>query len=238
MAPKKEIVLIGDSRIKSVTVKENGEPLVDLLKEFPALKFDLERDHVQKQSRFISLARRRVGEMLVEAQGSLPKGYKLLIKECHRPMWVQKGFWEGYSEYLRKKFPDWSESEVYNECSKLNAPLEVAPHTTGGAVDLTLTTDAGDLVDMGTPFNASPLETDMATYTDATSITDEAKKNRQILVTALVKVGFVNYPTEWWHWSYGDKYWAFMKNEPAAIYESREVEEVRLSECELHPSGK
>jgi D-alanyl-D-alanine dipeptidase len=23
--------------------------------------------------------------------------------------------------------------------------------------------------------------------------------------------GFVNYPSEWWHWSYGDKYWGFAK---------------------------
>jgi hypothetical protein len=21
--------------------------------------------------------------------------------------------------------------------------------------------------------------------------------------------GFVNYPTEWWHFSYGDRYWAY-----------------------------
>ena len=37
---------------------------------------------------------------------------------------------------------------------------------------------------------------------------------------ALVNVGFVNYPTEYWHWSYGDKYWAFIKKQPFAIYDS------------------
>jgi zinc D-Ala-D-Ala dipeptidase len=30
--------------------------------------------------------------------------------------------------------------------------------------------------------------------------------------------GFVNYPHEWWHFSYGDRYWAYAKDEPAAIY--------------------
>jgi D-alanyl-D-alanine dipeptidase len=24
----------------------------------------------------------------------------------------------------------------------------------------------------------------------------------------MTEAGFVNYPLEWWHWSYGDKYWA------------------------------
>jgi D-alanyl-D-alanine dipeptidase len=28
----------------------------------------------------------------------------------------------------------------------------------------------------------------------------------------------VNYPTEWWHWSYGDRYWALMTGAPAALY--------------------
>jgi D-alanyl-D-alanine dipeptidase len=25
-------------------------------------------------------------------------------------------------------------------------------------------------------------------------------------------------PTEWWHWSYGDRYWALMTGAPAALY--------------------
>jgi D-alanyl-D-alanine dipeptidase len=28
--------------------------------------------------------------------------------------------------------------------------------------------------------------------------------------------GFVNYPPEWWHWSYGDKYWAFISGRPVS----------------------
>jgi zinc D-Ala-D-Ala dipeptidase len=30
--------------------------------------------------------------------------------------------------------------------------------------------------------------------------------------------GFVCYPSEWWHWSYGDKYWAFLTNNESALY--------------------
>jgi len=35
--------------------------------------------------------------------------------------------------------------------------------------------------------------------------------------------GFVNYPTEWWHWSYGDRYWAYATHRSAAIYGPVEV---------------
>ena len=31
------------------------------------------------------------------------------------------------------------------------------------------------------------------------------------------KAGFINYPAEWWHWSYGDCYWAYF-NKCDAIY--------------------
>jgi hypothetical protein len=30
--------------------------------------------------------------------------------------------------------------------------------------------------------------------------------------------GFINYSTEWWHWSYGDRYWALITKADSAIY--------------------
>jgi D-alanyl-D-alanine dipeptidase len=30
--------------------------------------------------------------------------------------------------------------------------------------------------------------------------------------------GFVNYPTEWWHWSYGDRYWAYALGKRIAFF--------------------
>ena len=30
--------------------------------------------------------------------------------------------------------------------------------------------------------------------------------------------GLVNYPTEWWHWSYGDRYWALATGADRAMY--------------------
>nr|WP_211267284.1 M15 family metallopeptidase [Nonomuraea candida] len=30
--------------------------------------------------------------------------------------------------------------------------------------------------------------------------------------------GFVNYPTEWWHWSFGERYWAFITRARYARY--------------------
>ena len=217
------MILIGDMRVKNIPVHESNEPFVDLAEDFHELVFDLERIHVQKESKSISYGRKEIGHMLMKAQALLPSGTKLLIKECYRPMAVQKKSWDGYTNYLKNKFPSWSEQEIYNECSKLNAPLDVAPHTTGGAVDLTLIDEHGQWLEMGTEFNASPLQTADATYTSAKNISEQARTNRKLLISVMTKVGFVNYPTEWWHWSYGDKYWALMTNTSPAIYSSREL---------------
>ena len=36
----------------------------------------------------------------------------------------------------------------------------------------------------------------------------------------LTAAGLVNYPTEWWHWSFGDRYWALLTGAAAACYDA------------------
>ncbi|WP_436497025.1 M15 family metallopeptidase [Actinokineospora sp. HUAS TT18] len=98
------------------------------------------------------------------------------------------------------------------------SPRPTSPRTWRAAVDLTLCTDAGEELDMGTKVNASPEESDLARYTAAPNISAKASANRRLLADALPAVGMVNYPTEWWHWSYGDRYWATASGAAAARY--------------------
>ena len=71
---------------------------------------------------------------------------------------------------------------------------------------------------MGTPLNATPEDSAGACYFAAENISNEARHHRKILAAALAEAGLVNYPTAWWHWSYGDRYWAFTTGHSAAIY--------------------
>jgi hypothetical protein len=43
---------------------------------------------------------------------------------------------------------------------------------------------------------------------DASGLSRSARRNRDLLAEVMVGAGFVNYPTEWWHWSFGDRCWA------------------------------
>jgi D-alanyl-D-alanine dipeptidase len=55
-------------------------------------------------------------------------------------------------------------------------------------------------------------------YFAADGISREARANRDLLATVLCREGLVNYPTEWWHYSYGDRYWALATGAAAALY--------------------
>jgi len=91
----------------------------------------------------------------------------------------------------------------------------VPPHLTGGTVDLTIVDQKNRQLDMGTKY----LEFNTKTYTFSKSISKKVKNNRKLLINAMETAGFVNYPLEWWHWSYGDRYWAAVLNKKYSIYD-------------------
>lgn len=66
--------------------------------------------------------------------------------------------------------------------------------------------------------NVSPEESAGACSTQADTIGVDARRHRDMLSTALSAAGLVNYPTEWWHWSYGDRSWALPTGAAAALY--------------------
>ncbi|GIJ26964.1 D-alanyl-D-alanine dipeptidase [Micromonospora qiuiae] len=200
------MILLGDPRVAAVPGADDGEPLVDL-RDLPELRLD---DRVADPAGAYARLRRGVVERLLAAQRALPGGLRLLVIEGYRPYQAQLDIFTGYRNELRRRHPDWSPERVYRETTKFVSPVEVAPHSTGGAVDLTLCTDDGAELDMGTVVDATPEASGNACFTAASSISARARRHRRILVTALAGAGLVNYPTEWWHWSYGDRYWALL----------------------------
>ncbi|MFC7374674.1 MULTISPECIES: dipeptidase [unclassified Brachybacterium] len=62
---------------------------------------------------------------------------------------------------------------------------------------------------------------DGACFTDSGNITAKARWWRDTLGTALTRAGLVNYRPEWWHWSFGDRYWAAVTGAESAIYSPR-----------------
>ncbi|MGA5300547.1 M15 family metallopeptidase [Nucisporomicrobium flavum] len=198
------MILLSDPRVAAVPSRDDGDRLVDL-RDVPELRLD---GRAADPAGAYARLRSEVASRLVDAQSKLPDGVRLLVVEGYRPRAAQQAIFTGYQEELRRLHPSWGEARLRVEASKFVSPVEVAPHSTGGAVDLTLCTPEGIELDMGTPVDATPVESDDACFTGARNISAAAGENRRVLIDALTAVGLVNYPTEWWHWSYGDRYWA------------------------------
>ncbi|GAA2853684.1 M15 family metallopeptidase [Streptosporangium fragile] len=208
----RDIVLISDPRVASVPVEESGEQLIDVRGR---LRTD---DRLADAAGAFAHLREGLLARLEQAQAQLPDGYRLLVVEGYRPVAAQQQIFDEYSAELMAAYPDMSPAEIRVAASRYVSPVEVAPHTAGAAVDLTLCTEDGIEIDMGTPLNATPEQSGGACYTDAPGLPPEARHHRKLLGVALDAAGLVNYPTEWWHWSYGDRYWAMTTGAPAALY--------------------
>ena len=209
-----DIILLSDPRVAATRVTENGELLADA-REFTALRIDTRKaDHDGSYAHLRADVLRR----LLLAQAALPSGIRLLMVEGFRPPALQRHYFDTYAATLRTAHPDAGPDRIRELASAYISPPEVAPHVSGGAVDLTLCTEDGRELSLGTEVNATPEESEGGCRTAAANIDAEARANRAVLGRAMTAAGFVNYPTEWWHWSYGDRYWALLTGAPTAKY--------------------
>lgn len=167
--------------------------------------------------------RETVADMLFQAQKMLPDGLKLCILDAWRPFKLQKELYVKYKKNIICEFNlnDAAEAEkskiVRKFVSAPNNDKYIPPvHTTGGAVDVTLIMGSGEPLDMGCPFDVFS----EYAYTNSfeTQNNVQIKANRRILYNVMIKAGFTNLPSEWWHYDFGDSFWAYYKNTPA-LYE-------------------
>jgi D-alanyl-D-alanine dipeptidase len=196
-------VLLSDPRVSAVPVRDVGEPLTELDESFGHSR---------------ALVRASVARRLVLARDELPQGVGLRVIAGYRTAAAQRAIISSYAAGLRIAHPAIGAAELERLTSRFVAPLAVAPHVAGAAADLTLVDSAGRELDLGTPVDATPEQSEGACYFDAPQVSGLAQANRDLLARVLRGAGLVNYPTEWWHWSYGDRYWALMTGALAALY--------------------
>ena len=176
--------------------------------------------------------RKGVVQRLENAQDILQKryaGYRLKIFDGYRPLSVQSFMIEYDSnrlaqEIYKKSFLALEEQDriyIEKKVGSFWSPIadDVAqnppPHSTGGAVDLTLCDADGIALDMGSEVDEL-VDASSASFYDNSATLYE--KNRNLLQSVMLEVGFTQLPTEWWHFSYGDQLWAVDKKKKFAHY--------------------
>jgi zinc D-Ala-D-Ala dipeptidase len=226
-------VLISDTRVRAVPLIDNGEPLVSLREAGPRVRVDESRSFVSDGSPHFHLAREGVCMRLQQAAATLPPGLRLVVLEAYRPLAHQAALFERYRRGFAAHNPNADPAMLERMTARFVAPVDVAGHPTGAAVDVTLCDLSGRLLDMGSDPNSAVA----ASALEAPGLGVGASARRMLLSGALREQGFVNYPSEWWHWSWGDRYWAFVQGAAAAVYGALSEPDVPPGEPALPPDG-
>lgn len=172
--------------------------------------------HLQYSNHYAALAlegttvrpylRASVKRALDTVVASLPPRFGLVVFDAWRsPVTVQSLY-----DFAVRRDPEAVVGYVADPSNSTTVP----PHTTGGAVDLSLTLDGVPLF-LGSGFDQFDKFAWTAYYETKDSVW---RPLRRLLYWRMIDAGFVNYPLEWWHFSYGDQEWAMKTGQPRALF--------------------
>lgn len=190
----------------AVAVGSSTEPLVPVPARFGRF---VPYDEFPLSSRAALLLRAGVISRLEQAAAALPDPFGIAVLDG----WRSPGYQAELLQYYRARFPDLGEGYVADPSDAAVLP----PHTTGGAVDLTLSWNEIPLA-LGTDYDSFADAAHVAALEGDESADPGARELRRLLASVLLGAGFAPYPLEWWHWSYGDQWWAAEYGEPVSLY--------------------
>ena len=160
-------------------------------------------------------------ERLLVAAESLPEGLRLVIWDGWRSYELQSELYNTlFSRLKAKGLPD---SEAHEQARVFVATPSrddetVSGHLTGGAVDLTLADKFGHYLPMGGSFDDTEEHSHTRYYDNPDNGNVIARENRKTLLRIMEGAGFTNYPSEWWHYDYGNRAWAERTGTEYAFY--------------------
>ena len=182
-----------------IEVKERDKIKIDMMYPKLGMKNKIDKCYLVKE----------VYNKLLEASSYLPRGYSFKIWDAYRPFSLQEELYDKYFKKIESIF----NLESYSNLEKqkfinhfVAFPDKNYPpaHTTGSAIDITLIKDGKD-VDMGCSFDEFSVRSYTNYYKDKNST---IHNNRMILYNCMIKAGFTNIETEFWHYDYGNRNWA------------------------------
>ena len=219
-----------------ITINENEDKLISIPNCFkficPHPYHALGAPYKNKET--IWKSREEVVKKLIKVNDYLKtknKSFHLLIYDSWRPIEVQEFMFkraftleckrlnigipiknmQSYPLIIKKVEKYWAYPSFDEKCPP--------PHSTGGALDVSLADKYGNLVEMGGEID----QMDETSKPDFYKNVDEREaimwnKRRNLLKEIMIEFGFVQHPNEWWHFSYGDQLWAWKSKKENALY--------------------
>lgn len=165
------------------------------------------------------MVRLGVAKRLEKAMALLPPSLTFKVFDAWRPTAVQAGLYAQYRNCVQQRHPHWTAAQIDAETVQfVSVPRQdmdfPAVHSTGGAIDLTLADKRTGLeADMGTAFDDFTPQSHTAAFEKTEN--RRVRENRRLLYWVMTEAGFVNLPSEWWHYDYGDSFWGYYQKKPA-----------------------
>lgn len=216
---------IADSIIKSITIVENEEPLVDIISTHNKRLSMLPNAPVStpyygpeynaglpNASRIRVTVYHKLTHMINYLDELAPLfGYQrgeisIKIFEGYRDLECQAFIFNYKLQKIMQDHPHLTYEEAEIETAKWVSPVKnnIPVHSTGASVDIRLWNETtSEFVDLG-PFGVWEENKSAPIFSE--DLTDTQKLNRLYLLMAATKAGLVNYTYEYWHFSYGDRY--------------------------------
>jgi len=215
---------------RTIPIAECGEPLFPIPHDqflfyaphpYQSLGAPYGGDSPWRLRQSVLVALIRAQELLRAAQ----PGWSLLLFDAWRPNTVQ-------AYMVEREFRLLAEAEGWDAAQLTEAqreqlaakvfriwgipsddPATPPPHSTGAVVDLTLADAGGREVAMGSPIDENSDRSNPDFFANARDPAGwEAHLNRQLLNRVMTTAGFCRHHAEWWHFSLGDQYWAWVEN--------------------------
>jgi len=155
---------------------------------------------------------------------SIYANYALVIYDAWRPTCVQHALFDQFKAETKKNNPTLSDAECIKKTATFVSipntdPRCPSPHLTGASVDLTIVNQYKTPLDMGTVFDDFTEKAHTDYYElNASDQYQDIRHNRRLLYHIMTSVGFSNYPYEWWHFDYGNQFWAQSTSSSLAHY--------------------
>lgn len=150
------------------------------------LYFDIDKAYLQKV----------IAQRFVKCNTYLKKlhpNYRLLVYDAARPRSIQQAMWDAL------------DSVPFKERTKfVSNPANGSVHNYAAAVDLTICDKYGNVLDMGAGYDDIRLiayPSKEVYYLKKGLLTRKQIENRKLLRKVMTSQGFINIPTEWWHFN-------------------------------------
>ena len=175
-----------------------GEPLVPVLASARlVIRPELFVRGAPAASRTL-LLRRSAAERLASAAEAIPLPFTLVMTDSWRSAAAQRWLHDQAAARVGAGAAGLMTFDVDANHSHMSS---VAPHMTGGAVDIAL------LGPGGVPWPMEPALPATEALEDLEDAPRAALLGRRLLVSSMLSAGFTNYPLEWWHYDFGNEMW-------------------------------